>query len=79
MSLYLYRLRYSIRVLHHLIWEEFEERNQMEEDREDPSEERDVATTSCYYSHLIKLSNDVIIRGGLICPPLMWWCLLISL
>ena len=64
MSLYLYRLRYSIRVLCRLIQEEFEERSQTEEDREDPSEERDVATTSCYYSHLIKLSNHVIIRRG---------------
>ena len=64
MSLYLYRLRYSIQVLRRLVQEEFEERSQMEEDREDPSEERDVVTTSCYYSHLIKLSNHVIIRGG---------------
>ena len=64
MSLYLYRLRYSIRGLRHLIRDEFEERSQTEEDREDPSEERDVATTSCYYSHLIKLSNHIIIRGG---------------
>ena len=64
MSLYLYRLRYSIRVLHRLVREEFEERSQTEEDREDPSEERDVVTTSCYYSHLIKLSNHIIIRGG---------------
>ena len=64
MSLYLYRLRYSTRFLCHLIREEFEERSWTEEDREDPSEERDVATTSCYYSHLIKLSNHVILRGG---------------
>ena len=46
----------------------------------DPSEERDVATTSCYYSYLIKLTNHVIIRGGFsIFLPLRWWCLLISL
>ena len=36
MSLYLYRLRYSIRVLRCLIWEEFEERSQTEEDRDRP-------------------------------------------
>ena len=64
MSLYLYRLRYLIQVLHRLVWKEFEERSRMEEDREDPSEERDVATTSCYYSHLIKLSNHIIVRWG---------------
>ena len=64
MSLYLYRLRYLIRVLCRLVRKEFEERSRMEEDREDPSEERDVVTTSCYYSHLIKLSNHVIISGG---------------
>ena len=64
MSLYFYRLRYSIRVLRCLIWEEFEERSWTEKDREDLSEERDMVTTSCYYSHLIKLSNHIIIRGG---------------
>ena len=64
MTLYLYRLRYSIRVFRRLVREEFEERSRTEEGREDLSEERDVVTTSCYYSHLIKLSNHVIIRGG---------------
>ena len=34
MSLYLYRLRYSVRVLRHLIWEEFEERSWTGEDRD---------------------------------------------
>ena len=36
MSLYLYRLRYSVRVLLHLIREEFEERSWMGEDRDRP-------------------------------------------
>ena len=36
MSLYLYRLRYSIRVLRHLVREEFEERSWTEEDRNRP-------------------------------------------
>ena len=65
MSLYLYRLRNSVRVLRHLIREEFEERSRAEEDRDRPiRRERDVATTSCYPSYLIKLTNHVIIRGG---------------
>ena len=29
----------------------------------DPSEERDMATTCCYLSYLIKLTNHIIIRG----------------
>ena len=65
MSLCLYRLRNSIRALHHFVWEEFEERSQAEEDRDRPvRRERDVATTSCYPSYSIKLTNNVIIRGG---------------
>ena len=36
MSLYLYRSRNSIRVLRRLVWEEFEERSQTEEDRDRP-------------------------------------------
>ena len=36
MSLYLYRLRNSIRVLHRLVREEFEERSWVEEDRDGP-------------------------------------------
>ena len=64
MSLYLYRSRNLVRVLRRLIREEFEERNQAEEDRDGPiRRERDVATTSCYPSYLIKLTNHVIIRG----------------
>ena len=31
----------------------------------DPSEEKDVATTICYSSYLIKLTNHIIIRRGL--------------
>ena len=46
----------------------------------DPSEERDVVTTSCYSSYLIKLTNHIIIKGGgLICPPLRQQHLLIML
>ena len=36
MSLYLYRLRNSIRVLRHFVQEEFEERSRAEEDRDRP-------------------------------------------
>ena len=36
MSLYLYRLRNLIRVLRHLVWEEFEERSRVKEDRDRP-------------------------------------------
>ena len=80
MSLYIYRSRNSVQVLHCLIREEFEERSQAEGDRDGPvRRERDVVTTSCYPSYLIKLTNHVIIRGGLICPPLRQRCLLISL
>ena len=65
MSLCLYRLRNSIRVLRRLVREEFEERSQAEDDRDGPvRRERDVATTSCYPSCLIKLTNHVTIRGG---------------
>ena len=31
----------------------------------DPPEERDVVITICYSSYLIKLTNHVIIKGGL--------------
>ena len=65
MSLYLYRSRNSVRVLRRLVREEFEERSRAEGDRDGPiRRERDVVTTSCYPSYLIKLTNHVIIRGG---------------
>ena len=65
MSLCLYRLRNSIRVLRHLIWEEFEERSWVEDDSDGPvRRERGVVTTSCYLSYLVKLTNHLIIRGG---------------
>ena len=65
MSLCLYRLRNSIRVLCHLVREELEERSRAEDDSDGPiRRERDVATTSCYPSYLVKLTNHVIIRGG---------------
>ena len=65
MSLCLYRLRNSIRVLRRLIRGEFEERSWAEKDRDGPiRRERDMATTSCYPSFSIKLTNHVIIMGG---------------
>ena len=41
-----------------------------EKTRTDPSEERDVVTTSYYSSYLIKLTNHIIMRGGFqfVCP-----------
>ena len=64
MSLCLYRLRSSIRVLCRLVREEFEERSQTEDDSDGPvRRERDMVTTSCYLSYLVKLTNHVIIRG----------------
>ena len=72
MSLCLCRLRNSIRVLHGLVWEESEERSQMKDDSDGPiRRERDVVTTSCYPSYLVKLTNHIIIRGGgfqFVCP-----------
>ena len=65
MSLYLYRSRNSVQVLRRLVQEVFEERSRVEGDRDGPiRRERDVVTTSCYPSYLIKLTNHVIIRGG---------------
>ena len=64
MSLYLYRSRNSVRVLRRLVREVFEERSRVEGDRDGPvRRERDVVTTSCYPSYLIKLTNHIIIRG----------------
>ena len=66
MSLCLYRLKNSIRVLRRLVREEFEERSRAEEDRDGPiRRERDVVTTNCYPSYSIKLTNHVIIRGAI--------------
>ena len=65
MSLCLYRLRNSIRVLRRLIWEELEEGSQAEDDSDGPiRRERGEVTTSCYPSYLVQLANHVIIRGG---------------
>ena len=63
MTLYLYRLRYSTRVLRHLVQEEFEERSWMEEDQGRPVR-REGCGDHKLLLHLIKSSNHVIIRGG---------------
>ena len=56
MSLYLYRSRNSIRVLRHLVLEEFEERSWMEEDRDRP-----IRREGCGdHELLLQLFNQVI-------------------
>ena len=81
MSLYIYRLRYSVRVLRRLVREEFEERSQTEEDRDRPIRREGRGD----HELLLQLFNQVIQshnhKGGVfsICPPLRRRCLLISL
>ena len=64
MSLYLYRLRYSIQVLRHLIQEEFEERSWTEEDRDRHIRREGRGNHKLLLQYLIKLTNHIIIRGG---------------
>ena len=83
MSLYLYRLRNSIRVLRRLVQEEFEERSWAEEDTDRPIRREGLGN----HELILQLFNQVIQshnhKGGegflSICPPLRQQCLLISL
>ena len=80
MSLYLYRLRYSVGVFHHLVREELEERSWMGEDRDRPIRREGRGD----HKLLLQLFNQVNQSrnhgGGVsICPPLRQQCLLISL
>ena len=56
MSLYLYRLRYSIRVLRRLVREEFEERSRTEEDRDRPIRREGLGN----HKLLLQLFNQVV-------------------
>ena len=79
-SLYLYRLRYSIRVLHHLVQEEFEERSWTEEDRGRPIRREGCGDHKLLFQLFNQVNQSRNHKGGiLICPPFRQWCLLISL